>query len=267
MAEPGDTPQDTLIQEWRDDGVVILTINRPQARNTVSFEMWTQFSAALDRLEHETPARAVVLRGAQGYFSSGGDVKLPPARGNGATALAARLEMGQRIIARLRALPIPTIAAVEGGAFGVSWSLALACDMIIAEADAKFGAPFLQFALVPDGGAAWFLTRQLGRQRAAEIIYSGRLVDASEALSLGLVSRVVPVGTAVDEALTLGATIGHGNRHAVELTKRLLNAAETSDLANSHQLELIYCHSLQGGDEVVVAREAFIARAQAKRKD
>ncbi|WP_280117209.1 enoyl-CoA hydratase/isomerase family protein [Sphingobium fuliginis] len=81
--------------------------------------------------------------------------------------------MGQRIIGRVRALPIPTVAAVEGGAFGVSWSLAMACDMIFAADNARFGAPFLEFGLVPDGGAAWFLTRQLGRARAAEIVFSG----------------------------------------------------------------------------------------------
>lgn len=253
-----------LLVEERADGVVVLTLNRPRARNTVSFAMWEQFSAALDRLEGGTPARAVVLCGAEGYFSNGGDVKVPPARGEGAVALAARLEMGQRIIARLRALPIPTIAAVEGGAFGIAWSLAMACDMILAADDAKFGAPFLQFGLVPDGGSAWFLVQRLGRARAAEIIFSGRVLDAAEALSLGLISRVVPAGHTVAEGLALGAAIGDGNRHAVELTKRLLHQAETGDLAANHALELVYCHVCQAGEEVPRAREKFKARAAAK---
>lgn len=253
-----------LLVEEREDGVVVLTLNRPPARNTVSFAMWEQFSAALDRLEGATPARALVLCGAEGYFSSGGDVKLPPARGEGALALAARLELGQRIIGRLRTLPVPTIAAVEGGAYGIAWSLAMSCDMILAADDAKFGAPFLQFGLVPDGGAAWFLVQRLGRARAAEIIFSGRTLDAAEALSLGLVSRVVPAGRAVAEALALGAAIGDGNRHAVELTKRLLNQAETGDLAAAHALELVYCHLCQAGEEVPRAREKFKARAAAK---
>ncbi|WP_336962719.1 enoyl-CoA hydratase/isomerase family protein [Sphingobium aquiterrae] len=262
MTEPTVAPE--VLVEERSDGVVLLTLNRPRAKNTVSFSMWEQFSVALDRLENGTPARMLILCGAQGYFSNGGDVKLPPARGEGALALAARLEMGQRIIARLRALPIPTVAAVEGGAFGVSWSLAMACDMIFTADDARFGAPFLEFGLVPDGGAAWFLTRQLGRARAAEIIFSGRTLDAAEALSLGLVSRIVPAGTAVDEALALGATIGGGNRHAVELTKRLLHQAENGDLAATHALELVYCHSCQAGEEVPRAREIFRARAAAR---
>lgn len=262
MDEAGAAPE--LLLEVQDNGVAVITLNRPRARNTVSFAMWEQFSAALDRLENATPARMLVLCGAEGYFSNGGDVKLPPARGEGAVALAARLEMGQRIINRIRALPIPTVAAVEGGAFGVSWSLAMACDMIFAAQDAKFGAPFLEFGLVPDGGAAWFLTRQLGRARASEIIFSGRTLGADEALALGLVSRIVAPGTAVDEALALGATIGGGNAHAVELTKRLLVQAESGDLATTHALELVYCHTCQAGEEVPRAREKFKALAAAR---
>lgn len=262
MEEAGTAPE--LLLDMRGDGVAVITLNRPRAKNTVSFAMWEQFSAALDRLENDTPARMLVLCGAEGYFSNGGDVKLPPARGEGALALATRLEMGQRIIRRLRALPIPTVAAVEGGAFGVSWSLAMACDMIFSAADAKFGAPFLEFGLVPDGGAAWFLTRQLGRARAAEIIFSGRTLDADEALAVGLISRIVAPGTAVDEALTLGAGIGDGNAHAVELTKRLLTQAEQGDLAATHALELVYCHSCQAGEEVPRAREKFRVRAAAR---
>lgn len=252
-----------LLVELRDDNIVVLTMNRPKSKNTVSFAMWEQFSRALDSVENGTPPRAVILCGANKYFSSGGDVKTPPSRGEGALALAARLEMGQRIISRLRAAPVPTIAAIEGGAFGVSWSLAMACDLIFAGKTSRFGAPFLGFGLVPDGGAAWFLARQLGRHRAAEIIFSGRTLDASEALSLGLVSRLVPDSTTVDAAIAFASDIGQGNRHAVELTKRLLHLSETADLATSHAVELVYCHTCQAGDEVKTAREAFIARAAA----
>ena len=262
MTESVESPE--LLVDARDDGVVVITLNRPRAKNTVSFAMWEQFAAALDRIEQGTPPRALVLHGAGGHFSNGGDVKLPPSRGEGALALAARLEMGQRIIHRLRALPVPAIAAIEGGAFGVGWSLAMACDMVIAAEDATFGAPFLQFGLVPDGGSAWFLAQRIGRPRAAEIIFSGRTIDAAEALSLGLISRTVPHGAAVDAALSLASAIGDGNRHAVELTKRLLHYSETGDLAGSHALELAYCHLCQAGEEVPRAREKFKARAAAR---
>ena len=261
MAETGSESALELLVEEREGDIVVLTMNRPRAKNAVSFTMWEQFSAALDRIENGTPPRLVILCGAGDYFSTGGDVKTGPARGDGALGSAARLEMGQRIVSRIRALPVPTVAAVEGGAFGFAWGLALACDMIFTSDKARFGAPFLEFGLVPDGGAAWFLTRQLGRQRASEIIYSGRFLDAEEAYGLGLVSRIVPAGTAVEAALALGATIGHGNRKAVELTKRLLHISETSDLPSAQALELVYCVTCQAGEEVKTAREAFIARA------
>ena len=260
-----------LLYEKLDDDVVLITLNRPKARNTVSFAMWERFSEVLNEIEQGTPPRALIIRGAEGYFSNGGDVKLPPSRGGGALSLAARLEMGQRIIRRLRDLPAPTIAAVEGGAFGVAWSLALACDLVIAAEDARFGAPFLQFGLVPDGGSSWFLTQRIGRARAAEIIFSGRTIEASEAFSLGLVSRVVPKGTAEDEALALASGIGNGNRHAVELTKRLIQQAEDGDLAGNHSLELAFCQICQAGEEVPRARELFkqqaAARAAAKARE
>ena len=170
---------DRLQVESPHEGVLLVTMNRPEARNAVSFEMWQGFSGLLDQLERETPVRALVLTGAGGTFSTGGDMKIPPARGEGALSPAARLEWGQRVIARLRRLPIPVIAAIEGGAWGIGWSLALACDLVFAAEDARFGAPFVNVGLAPDGGSCWLLGRQLGRRRPAELLLSGRNIDAS----------------------------------------------------------------------------------------
>lgn len=258
--------QDLLIERDADD-IVVVTLNRPEAKNTVSFAMWEAFADLLSEIEAGTPPRALVIRGAGGYFSSGGDVKNPPARGEGALNLAARLELGQRVIRRLAALPVPTIAAVEGGAWGVSWGLALACDVLIAGESASFGAPFLKFGLAPDGGVSWFLTRQIGRRRASEIIYSGRAVPAAEALASGLVSKLVPDAAVVDEAMAFARSIGGGNRQAAELTKRLIHVGEDSPLETAHALELVFCHQLQAGDEARRAREQFIARAAARKQE
>jgi len=254
-----------LIVDMREDGVVVATLNRPEAKNAVSFEMWREFADLLDTLEHATPARALVLTGADGFFSIGGDLKIPPAAGEGALAPATRLEWGQRSITRLARLPIPTLAAIEGGAYGVGWSIALACDMIIAAEDVRFGAPFVDVGLAPDGGAAWFLTRRIGRHRAADLLLSGRSVEAHEALSLGLISRTSAPGAALSDALALAIGLGKGNRQAVELTKRLLHDAEAGTLESCHALELAYCAILQGGEELARAREAFAA-ARAKTK-
>lgn len=255
---------DRLLVEKRADGVVIATLNRPEAKNAVSFEMWRAFAALLDELDHETPARALVITGAGGFFSTGGDMKIGPAAGEGALSPATRLEWGQRVIARLRRLPIPAIAAIEGGAFGMGWSIALACDVIIAADNTSFGAPFVDFGLTPDGGAAWFLAQRIGRQRAADLMFTGRTVPVAEALQLGLVSRTCAPGNALATASEYAAKLGKGNRHAVELTKRLLQGAETGDLEACHALELSYCAILQKGDELARAKEAFAARSKNK---
>lgn len=261
-----DEAPDLLVERDADD-VVLITLNRPRAKNTVSFAMWEFFAEALTAIEAGTPPRALVICGAEGHFSNGGDVKNPPARGEGALARAKRLELGQRVIARLAALPVPTIAAIEGGAWGVSWGLALACDVMIVGRGVSFGAPFVNLGLTPDGGVAWFLTRQLGRRQASEILYSGRTVGAEEAFSLGLVSRLVPDGEAVSAALAFARGIGEGNRHAVELTKRMIHQAETVDLASAQALELAFCHLTQGSDEAGRAKAAMLAAAAARKKE
>jgi len=261
---------DDLLVERGDSDVVVVTLNRPSMRNTVSFAMWEAFADVLTELEGDSPARALVIRGAGGYFSSGGDVKTPPARGEGGLSRGKRLELGQRVIGRIAALPIPTIAAVEVGAWGVAWGLALACDVLIVGQGAQFGAPFVKMGLTPDGGVAWQLTRQIGRRRAAEIVFSGRALGAAEAFSLGLASRVVPDDAVVDAALEFARNIGTSddgiaNRQAAELAKRMLHEAETSTLAQGFALELAFCQITQGSDEAARARAAFIAAAAARK--
>lgn len=255
-----------LIFERTEDGIVIATLNRPQARNTVSFGMWEAFAGMLTELEDGTPPRALILSGAQGYFSAGGDVKIPPARGEGALRLGKRLELGQRVLARLQALPFPAIAAVEGGAWGVGWSMALCCDLLFAGESAQFGAPFVNLGIVPDGGLAWQLVRQLGRRKASDILLSCRTLGARECFDLGLASHVVPDGTALDATLAYVRAMGKGNRQALELAKRMIAQAETASLAECMATELAYCHITQGGEELARARAEFAARSAAKKK-
>jgi enoyl-CoA hydratase/carnithine racemase len=257
MADSSSESAAALLVESPEPGIWRVTLNRPRSKNAVSFEMWAGFAALLDRLEADTPPRALILQGADNFFSIGGDVKVPPARGEGALAPATRLEHGQRVINRLRAMPTPVIAAVEGGAFGIGWALALSCDLVFASESAKFGAPFVDFGVVPDGGAAWLLTQRIGRIRAAELIFSGRTIPASEAHALGLISRLVPAGKVAEEALDFARNLGRGNRLAAEMTKRLLHTAETSDLAAVHAQELAYCAIAQTGPEMENARRYF----------
>lgn len=255
-----------LLVERTEDDIVIATINRPRARNTASFGVWAGLARLLDELEDETPPRALILCGAENYFSAGGDVKNPPARGEGALRLGKRLEAGQRVLARLQAVPVPTIAAVEGGAWGVGWGMALSCDLLFAAETAQFGAPFVNLGIVPDGGVAWHLVRQLGRRKAADILLSCRTLGAREAFDLGLASHVVGEGQAVEAALAYARAMGKGNRQALELAKRMIAQAEGSTLADCMAAELAYCHITQGGEELARARAEFIARSAAKKQ-
>jgi 2-(1,2-epoxy-1,2-dihydrophenyl)acetyl-CoA isomerase len=227
------------------DNILTLTLNRPRARNALSFEIWERMAAIFERVERDTPPRALILQGADHFFSAGGDRKVPPARGHGALDKVARLEMAHRVLDRLRALPTVTIAAVEGQAIGLGWSLALACDLVFAARDARFSAPFLSLGLVPDGGCAWALAKRAGRHAAAEILFSGRVVSADEARASGLASRVVAPGTTVSAAVDFAREMGGQGTSAVELTKRLLHMSEGEGLAGSKSIELAYAHICQ----------------------
>jgi enoyl-CoA hydratase/carnithine racemase len=172
----------------------------------------------------------VVLTGAHGFFCSGGDLKggLRSA-GPGVGANAHVLRGLGASFSTLRRLPKPTIAAVEGAAVGVGWSLAMTCDLIVAAEDAFFLAPFVNLGTVPDGGLAWFLTHAVGEKRAASMLMLPEKLPATEAVHLGLVSRTVPTGTALSEAMSMAERLVGSPRDALTLTKRSLTAAAQTD--------------------------------------
>ena len=155
-----------------NDGSVTITLNNPEINNAMSFEQWELFTTILDSLERDDPPIAIILTGAGKFFCSGGNMRVAPARGKAALASVARLEMSQRVLHRLRTFPTPVIAAIEGGANGIGWSLALVCDVIITAETAVFSAPFIRFGLPPDGGSAWLMSRQIGQYRVRRAVVS-----------------------------------------------------------------------------------------------
>src|SRR5690349_20854063 len=139
----GTAPDPLVVRDDRGDVAVIL-LNRPHARNALRYESWSELSASLHAVA--TDARGIVIAGA------GGDLKTGPAHGSGPIGPAGRVEHAQRVMEQLKAMPVPTIAAVEGAAIGLGWSLALSCDLVVAASDSFFSAPFVDRAVVPDGG-------------------------------------------------------------------------------------------------------------------
>ena len=174
-----------------EGAVATVTLNRPEKMNALTWEMREKMRDYFQEIRFNDDIRAVIVTGEGRAFCAGADVD----RMGDADIKAGRfrLQRGSHMVIRhLHAIEKPTIAAVRGHAVGIGWSLALACDITVASEDAKFSQIFRRIALAPDGGAIWFLNQRLGMNRAKELVYSARIVEAAEALSLGLVNFVVP---------------------------------------------------------------------------
>src|SRR5262252_6103262 len=191
----------------RADGVATLTMNRPEARNALDIRMREELVEALEEIERDPAMRVVILTGASGHFSAGGDVKTMAARRHSATEGRERVELLNRFVLRLFNFPKPTIAMVDGFAVGAGCNIALGCDMIIASDRAKFGEVFIKIGLVPDGGGTWLLQRLVGLAKAKEMVLTGEIIDAAEAFRIGLVNRVVPAAELERTTRTLAGTI------------------------------------------------------------
>ncbi len=223
------------------DGVAVLTLNRPERLNAMSRPMLDALLEALPRLADDPAVGALVLTGAGRGFCAGGDVKAM-AEGQElggdtleekAQALRGRMEVSRW----LHELPKPTIAMVRGPAAGAGLSLAMACDLRIAGDSARFGTAFARVGYSGDFGGSFFLTQLVGTAKARELYLTADLVDAQQALALGLVNRVVPDARLEEETLALAGRIACGPRIAYRYMKRNLNAAESGTLKDLLDLE------------------------------
>jgi 2-(1,2-epoxy-1,2-dihydrophenyl)acetyl-CoA isomerase len=210
-----------LVDVDADAGVATVTLNRPDALNSLTVPMKEELLAALRRVEREAPIRAVILTGAGRAFCAGQDLRerLEP----GAAPLGVELrERYNPIIRAMRSLSKPIVGAINGVAAGAGASLAMACDIRIAADTASFALAFGRVGLVPDSGATWFLPRLVGAARAAEIALLGDAVSAADAARLGLVSRAVAGDELAAEARSVAARLAAGAPRATALTKRAL---------------------------------------------
>ena len=215
-----------------DDGVATLTMNRPEARNALSEEMKTLFAQAVPRLAADPQVHALVLTGANGVFSAGGDLRGMLAARSTMTVQSGRDRMRsvQPWLRQLVELDKPLIAAVHGSAFGAGFSMALLADFVLATPQARFCMSFMRVGLVPDFAALYSLPRAVGVQRAKELMLSAREVAADEALRLGLVMELQPEGDLLARAQALGRSFAGASPLAVSLVKRELGMALATDL-------------------------------------
>jgi enoyl-CoA hydratase len=212
-------------------GVALVTIDRPEALNALSFDLLRELATALETLDADPDCRAIVLTGAgTRAFAAGADIR------ELAGQTAASLAQGHDFDAwgRIDSIGLPLIAAVRGFALGGGCELAMACDMLIAGDDAQFGQPEIKLGVMPGAGGTQRLTRAIGKARAMELILTGLRMRADEARAAGLVTRVVPAAATLDAALELAAAIAARPPLAVRAAKQAVRAA--AELPLTHGL-------------------------------
>ena len=231
---------DELLFDLRD-GIATLTLNRPERLNAMSGPMLDALLARLVQVADDGDVGCVVLTGSGRAFCAGGDVKaMAEGREFGGTtleekaqALRARMEVSRW----LHEMPKPTLAMVRGAAAGAGLSLAMACDMRVAGDSARFATAFARVGYSGDFGGSWFLTQLVGTAKARELYFTADILDASQALALGLVNRVVADARLEEETRGLASRLAQGPRVAYRYMKRNMNAAESDTLAQLLDLE------------------------------
>lgn len=221
---------ENVLVERRDDGdVVVVTISRPERRNALSSTAAAEVRAAIEGC---APARVIVLTGAGGAFCAGGDLDelerwsdLPEDEIGGAL-----YQSFQGMIRAIRTSPAVVIAAVPGPAVGAGMDLALACDLRVASSDARFAQVWVRLGVIPGTGGAWLTQHLAGPTRAAEMLLTGRLLSAAEALEAGLVNEVVPADSLMAAALALAERILAHPRDGVIANKRAMVKASEAGL-------------------------------------
>lgn len=208
----------------QQDAVMVLTLNRPEARNALSEAMVDGLEGALRDVESRRDVRAVVITGAGGAFCSGGDVRGMKERMANTDPDARRLRMRRqhRLVKLIHDLERPVIAAVDGVAYGAGFSLTLLCDLVVATDRARFCMAFARIGLIPDYGALYTLPRLVGVARAKELLLSAREISAQEAQALGLVLDVVPSEVLMPRAMALAQSLAGASPTGVAMTKNAI---------------------------------------------
>ena len=219
------------LQSTSQGQTLVLTLRNPERRNAIDPAMYAAGIEALGVAERSADIRSVIITGADGMFCAGGNLeRLLANRQQDPEVQAQSIEGLHNWIETIRTYPKPVIAAVEGAAAGAGFSLALACDMIVAARNAVFVMAYSNVALSPDGGGSWSLVHGLSRQMAAEILMCGDRLGAERLHALGLVNRIAEPGHALDTALALAEQLNARAPNALASIKELINDAPHASL-------------------------------------
>ena len=239
---PGTAAANPVLLEFIGNGVAFLVMNRPDRLNALNGELATALNQAFERIGKNDTVRVVVLAGAGRAFCAGGDLAVI---GKGREArdvkqLEPILRAGMGAMLRMRMIPQPVIAAVNGAAAGAGMNVALAADIRIAAEEAVFGQNFAKVGLFPDYGGTHFLPQLVGPSKAAELFYTGDMIDAQTAFRLGLVNRVVPGAQLEAEVKKFAAQLAAGPPIAMRAVKQTLFGSEKDALSKAMEAEIQY---------------------------
>jgi 2-(1,2-epoxy-1,2-dihydrophenyl)acetyl-CoA isomerase len=255
-----------VILEQRHEGIATLVMNRPERLNALNNELAMALNEALGRVAGDETVRVVVITGAGRAFCAGGDLALiGKGRQSGKTEeLEPLLRSGMQAVLKMRTMTQPVIAAVSGPAAGAGMNIALAADIRIAAEEATFGENFAKVGLFPDFGGTYFLPQLVGPSKAAELFYTGDMIDAKTALRLGIVNHVVPGAQLEAETRALAMKIMQGPPVAIRAVKRAIFGREKKKLAEALEREVqeqIHCYLSEDCSEGI---RAFFEKRQPK---
>ena len=240
MSESAKPTTTDVLLESRQGGIVSLVLNRPEKLNALNNELAISLIDAFTRLEEDPSVHVVILSGTGRAFCAGGDLSLiGKGRETGETKhLEPLLRSGMHAVLKIRTMPQPVIAVVQGPAAGAGMNMALAADIRLASDDATFGQNFTRVGLFPDFGGTYFLPQLVGPAKAAELFYTGEMVDAQTALRLGIVNHVYPAAQLEAAARTMAEKIAAGPPVSIRAIKKAVFTAQKEELAHALEMEV-----------------------------
>jgi len=253
---------ETIIVDKQKNGVIVVTLNRPEKLNAINPKMAEELLQTIDEVRHDDQIKIMVITGAGRGFCSGTDLSASDIV-SGADAYGEFGDTRQDLRGPTPAWAIPlatiekpVIAAINGVAAGAGLSMALACDIRLASEDARFAPIWIKRGLIPEAGSTYFLSRIVGKARAYELVFTGDIIDARDAERINLVNRVVKAEALVDEAIKLAAKIAANPPITLELAKKTIAMNAESDLTSAIYLEnrmQCICHMTEDHKEGVAA--------------
>jgi 2-(1,2-epoxy-1,2-dihydrophenyl)acetyl-CoA isomerase len=247
-----------VVLERREAGVATVVMNRPDRMNAINKDLAVALNQALDRLSGDEEVGVIILTGAGRAFCAGGDLGAigKGHREKNTADLEPILRSGMQMVLKIRTMAKPVIAAIHGPAAGAGMNIALAADIRIASDEASFGQNFAKVGLFPDYGGTFFLPELVGPAIAAEMFYTGDMIDAATALRLGLVNRLVPAAQLEAEANALAQKIAQGPPVAIRAVKRMLFGSSRQKLERALDMEVdeqMRCFASQDCGEGIAA--------------